>query len=52
MTTQIKILELRKELRKQYNDLGLKLYLIMLETDEFLERIYNGLNNKQEVSKY
>lgn len=54
---QKKILELRKELRGDYERIGNNYYLVMKEMDDFLERLNNGLEGTkkeetQEVSKY
>lgn len=39
---QEKILELRTELRTDYERIGNNLYLVMKEMDDFLDRIYKG----------
>ena len=48
MKTEEKIIELRKALREEYSDIALKYYSVMLEMDEFLEQLYNGLTKKEE----
>jgi hypothetical protein len=55
---QNKILELRKELRLDYERIGKNYHLVMKEMDEFLERLhksFDGINKvetEQIESKY
>ena len=62
---QEKIIELRKDLREEYERIGNNFYLVMKDMDDFLERLYVGIKgnnideakqkeveNEQQESKY
>jgi hypothetical protein len=53
MKIQEKILELRKELREEYDRISKNLYNAMLETDQFLERLSKGFDGikEKEINK-